>query len=105
TGGVINVVTRGGSNEFHGDFGYEFRPSKFQGNPRKFLRLISTAAGPEYLTPIKDGGTDEFPYASLGGPIIKNRAWFYGSYAPQLLNVVRRINYISPNPVGRVITN
>jgi hypothetical protein len=105
TGGVINVVTRGGSNEFHGDFGYEFRPSKFQGNPRKFLRLISTAAGPEYLTPFKDGGTDEFPYASLGGPIIKNRAWFYGSYAPQLLNVNRRINYISPNPVGRVITN
>ena len=105
TGGVINVVTRGGSNEFRGDFGYEFRPSRLQGEPRRFLRLISAARGPEYLNPLKDGGTDEFPYGSLGGPIIKNRAWFYGSYAPQLINVNRTLNYISPDPTGRVITN
>ena len=105
TGGVVSVVTRGGSNEFHGDFGSEFRIAKFQGNPRRFLRLISTAAGEEYLTPLKDQGTDVFPFASLGGPIIKDRAWFFGSYAPQILNTQRTINYISANPVGRVITN
>lgn len=104
TGGVISVVTRGGSNEFHGDAGIEFRPSKFQGTPRQFLRLISTTAGPEYLVPRKDDGTDVFPYATLSGPIIKDKAWFFGSYAPQLLRTYRTINYISPDPVGRVVT-
>jgi len=104
TGGVINVVTRGGSNEFHGDAGIDFRASKFQGNPRRFLRLISTTAGPEYITPRKDDGTDVFPFATLSGPIIRNKAWFFGSYAPHLLRTNRTINYISANPVGRVVT-
>lgn len=105
TGGVVNVVTRGGSNEFHGDFGVEFRPSRFQGNPREFLRLVSTPAGGEYIQPRKDDGTQEFPYASLGGPIIKNKAWFFGSYAPQYVNFQRTLSYISPNPAGRLVTN
>jgi len=38
TGGVINVVTGGGSNEWHGEGGLEFRPSELQGTPRPLLR-------------------------------------------------------------------
>ncbi len=100
TGGVVTVVTRGGSNEFHGELGNEFRVSQFQGDPRRFLRLISNTAGSEYLTPKKDEGTDLFPFASLGGPIIKDRAWFFGSYAPQLIHTRRTIEYISHEPGG-----
>jgi hypothetical protein len=113
TGGVINVVTKGGGNEFHGEAGMEFRPAHFQGNPRPFLRLTTVAAIPalgqtafrtQELIPVaKDGGTDEFPYFSLGGPIIKNRAWFFGSYAPQILNTNRLIEYTSNDPRNRTI--
>jgi hypothetical protein len=60
TGGVINVVTKGGNNDYHGEFGINFRPSKFQAGPRPFLRSFrsgSVAAGtfvdiPEYFTPL-----------------------------------------------------
>jgi len=37
TGGVINVVTKSGSNDFHGEFGMSFRPSRLQAGPRPFL--------------------------------------------------------------------
>jgi hypothetical protein len=113
TGGVINVVTRGGSNEFHGEAGMEFRPSKFQGTPRPFLRLttVSAIAGigqtalttQEYIPVPKDGGTDEFPHFSLGGPIMKDRVWFFMSYAPQILNTNRLIEYTTNDPRNRTI--
>ncbi|MGI8919365.1 MAG: carboxypeptidase regulatory-like domain-containing protein, partial [Pyrinomonadaceae bacterium] len=38
TGGVINVVTKGGGNEWHGEFGSQFRPGSWQGQPNVFLR-------------------------------------------------------------------
>ena len=31
TSGVINVVTKGGGNEWHGEFGSQFRPGSWQG--------------------------------------------------------------------------
>lgn len=115
TGGVVTVATRGGGNEFHGEAALEFRPSNFQGNPRDFLRLTTIAANPatsvtalsavENIPVRRDEGTDEFPSFSLGGPIIKNRAWFFGSYAPQYLNTIRTIDtFNSPDPRVRVVS-
>lgn len=99
TGGVINVVTRGGSNQFRGESGVEFRASKFQGAPRPFLNQTSFPGGPrvENIPVPKDQGTDFFPFISLGGPIIKDRAWFFGSYAPQILEVERTIGLFTDN--------
>lgn len=108
TGGVVNVVTKGGDNQLRGEAGISFQPSEFQSDPRQFLRLVSaSAAGPlrsEYLQPAKDGGSNFFPSITLGGPVIKDRIWFFGSYAPQYLNTVRNLTYISAEPIGRVVT-
>ncbi len=120
TGGVISVVTRGGGNEFHGEVGTEFNVAQFQGSPRPFLRLTNFGAGAtagsvaENVPVRKDQGTDFFPFASLGGPIIKDRAWFYGSYAPQYRNIERTISLFAPpttanpnafNPANRTIAS
>lgn len=103
TGGVINVVTRGGSNEFHGEFGNEFRPAKFNGEPRFFQRLNDPGTDDLNIRNIpKDEGTDLFPFASLSGPILKDRAWFFGSYAPQLLHTRRTIEYRSLTDLSTV---
>jgi len=111
TGGVINVVTKGGGNEWHGEFGIQFQISKFQSKPVPFLRNFrsgSATAVPstfvdiaEYIQPRKDGGTNEFPTANLSGPIFKDRLWFFGSYSPQMFNTTRTLDYISSDPRTR----
>lgn len=113
TGGVISVATKAGANDFHGEFGASFRPSRLQAGPRSFLRLVNIAAAPatgvtaldttEYIRPRRDEGTAFFPVASLSGPIFKNRAWFFGAYAPSIVNVDRRLDYISSDPRGRLV--
>ncbi|MFN2491747.1 MAG: carboxypeptidase regulatory-like domain-containing protein [Pyrinomonadaceae bacterium] len=110
TGGVINVVTKGGSNEWHGEFGAQFRPSRLQANPVPFLRNFRTGAGatfvdiPEYINPPKDKGTDWYPTANLGGPILKDHLFFFASYTPQIFNTHRTINYLTSDPRTRATT-
>lgn len=93
TGGVINVVTRGGNNEFRGEFGVNFMPGKFQAARRDTL-YIDEAGDPIYLG---YSGIDSqegfFPVGSLSGPIIKDKVWFLGSYSPQQFNYTRTIPY------------
>jgi hypothetical protein len=101
TGGVINVVTKGGNNDYHGEFGLNFRPSKFQAGQRPFLRRFasgSVAAGtfvdiPEYFTPHRAGGVDEFPTGTFSGPVIKDKLWFLASYSPQFININQQLDY------------
>ena len=94
TGGVISVVTRGGNNDLHGEFGVQFETPRLNGNPRPLLTRFTTgtvAAGTfkqtaEYFDPEKAEGVNFFPTANLSGPVIKNRLWFYTSYTPQIFN-------------------
>jgi hypothetical protein len=70
TGGVINVITKSGGNEFHGDaFGYYDNDSLQQG-----ARQVVSSNG----TPI--GFTKKDYGADLGGFLIKDRIWFFGAY-------------------------
>ncbi|MGE3466938.1 MAG: carboxypeptidase regulatory-like domain-containing protein, partial [Pyrinomonadaceae bacterium] len=107
TGGVVNVVTRGGGNSIRGEAGVEFRPSQLQSSPRPFLNLttFSNAGGTqtitEYIPVPKDEGSDFFPYMSLGGPIIKDKIWFFGSYAPQFINTDRTVRLYGSSPAQR----
>lgn len=97
TGGVVNVVTRGGGNQWRGETGVEFGVPKFNGDPRPFLNLTTFSRGgvtqttTEYIPVNKDQGTNFFPFFSIGGPIMKDRVWFYGSYAPQFINTDRTV--------------
>jgi hypothetical protein len=67
SGGVVNIITRSGSNEFHGDaFGY-VRNRNFQAvNP------FSTVSNPAY-TRVQAG-------VAFGGPIKKDKTYYYFSY-------------------------
>jgi Carboxypeptidase regulatory-like domain/TonB dependent receptor/TonB-dependent Receptor Plug Domain len=107
TGGVINAVTAGGNDQWRGNFAVSFSPGKLQGSARTILNRFdatnSLATGTEYFKPNKDGGTDFFPVANFTGPIIKGKVWFSATYAPQLFNTSRSIDYVgSQNPATRV---
>src|SRR5258705_371286 len=67
---VINVVTKSGNNEYHGSDSFYFRDRALQGLPATFDRTLGETAP-----------FDREQYAfALGGPISKNRAWFFGSF-------------------------
>jgi len=109
TGGVINVVTAGGNDSWRGNFGLSFEPSKLQGRPNTILNRFdatnSLATGFEQFQPKQDGGTNFFPVANFSGPIIKEKVWFSATYAPQIFNTTRVIDYVgSQNPATRVLS-
>ena len=93
TGGVINVVTKGGSNEWHGELGMSFRPQSLQAGPRRFLTRAFGDA--RFFQPVRDEGTDVFPTLNFSGPIIRDHAWFFLSHSPQYRRNIRNINYIN----------
>jgi hypothetical protein len=68
-GGTINIVTKSGGNTFEGDFSGYYQTTAFQ------------AKGGEYAPVVNPGQFNLAQiYASLGGPIVKDRLWFYLSY-------------------------
>ena len=94
TGGVINLVTKGGNNEFHGNFEASFEPGPLQGRGRPIL-ITNTSSEAEYITQGKDGYVGFFPSATLSGPIVKDKVWFFASYTPQIYERQRTINYVN----------
>ena len=77
TGGVINIVTKSGGNDFHGDAFIYGRNKAFQArNP--FSGQIDTASGD--LVPVKQPYTRVQTGLTLGGPIKKDKTFFFGSY-------------------------
>lgn len=105
-GGVINVITKGGNNRWRGEYGTSFTPATLQGKPNVFLNRFGSSSGQlENFQPKKDGGNGFFPTATLSGPIIKDRIWFFSSYSPQIYTVDRTIDYFTTgsNPVNRAV--
>src|SRR5262245_955909 len=88
TGGVgINLVTKRGTNAFHGGLSGFYAsekleasnlPSELEGDPR--LQGSDKADHAEQLA--------EYG-AELGGPIVKDKLWFWGSYGRQDLRIQR----------------
>jgi hypothetical protein len=89
TGGVFSVVTKGGNNDWHGEFGTTFNTPTFDGGNRPTLFRFTEGSGaayveyPEYVTQPKSEYLTFLPTANLSGPIIKDRVWFFGSWSPR----------------------
>jgi len=88
TGGVLTVVTKSGSNEFHGSvFGY-YTPGALEGRRALVKREGTTIQAEQSLAGIGDVGAD------IGGPIIKDKLWFYAGFdvARSRYNLKRTFN-------------
>jgi outer membrane receptor protein involved in Fe transport len=86
TGAVYNIVTRQGTNEFHGDANYFYQGDGLTSDNSK--NIVNPDGS--FLDACPNGG--RCPYtrdkyndftAQLGGPLIKDKLWFFASYQYQ----------------------
>jgi len=71
-GGYINIITKSGGNKFHGSASFFSQPRSFNGN--------NVPGGAPLDQELHQ------PDLALGGPLIKDKTWFFASYRPTFLN-------------------
>jgi hypothetical protein len=89
-GGVISAVTKSGGNSFHGEGHHYYLGSGLSAGPIE--RLVLSPLDDKTVLHVQDGKQSNHgnePGASIGGPIVQNHVFFFGSYSPRL---VRRTN-------------
>jgi hypothetical protein len=77
TGGVLNTITKSGSNSFHGDAFYQIR-HKEMGAKDPIQKIASLETLQQF------GG-------SVGGPLVKEKLFFFGAYEGQQSRTPRRV--------------
>jgi hypothetical protein len=78
TGGmVVNAVTKSGTNQFHGEGRMEYQPESW----------VNDSKGQVKSTLVREG-----PALALGGPILADRFWFYGSASYPTQDTTNRQN-------------
>ena len=83
-GGIINIITKSGSNEFHGSlFGYA-RPKAFEATRKQPDDFRIGQGGKALHAESYDAGVDG------GGPIVKDKLFFFGSFNPTINRAIVR---------------
>jgi Carboxypeptidase regulatory-like domain len=74
-GGIVNVITKSGTNEFHGSLFH-------------FQRLEALSANTSDGKPLTDFHREQFG-GTVGGPIQKDRVFFFGAFEQIIANLTR----------------
>lgn len=107
SGGIVNAVTKSGGNDLRGSLFYLYRPQELA-RPNAYARALRD----QRLSTIVFNGqtgvdatlapTQHQFGGSIGGAIIKDKLFYFGSYEQQRFRAPRQILY--PNLVGLVPT-
>ncbi|HEX7779137.1 MAG TPA: TonB-dependent receptor, partial [Vicinamibacterales bacterium] len=98
TGFVTNAVTRSGTNQFHGLGNIELRPRSFSADENTLNRSFEIVKIDNTIGRHVEAG-------SLGGPLLKDRLFFYGSAAYGRTKTSDRTNALGPVPDRTVDTS
>jgi hypothetical protein len=122
-GGVVNVIMKKGSNEWHGSVFAQFENDAMDATGTTALRLnpqlgqspggVSGCGGvdapacwglidppAQLYSPKKDHTSDIFPGFTLAGPLLKDRIFGFVGFNPELSNDERGVNYAQPGGLG-----
>jgi hypothetical protein len=106
TGGVVNAITKSGTNTFHGTGLLYFEGSGLATGfcPNQITSTANCSGGratlrqsltddsiAEYITYPEDDRTRYEPGFALGGPIVRDKAWFFGAYQPTFITINRTV--------------
>jgi outer membrane receptor protein involved in Fe transport len=101
TGGVLTAVTKSGSNEFHGSVFGNLTPGLFEGTPQRVAVEGSVITTTQRLWNLGDFG------ATLGGPIVQDKLWFFAGLAPSFTrrSLDRNLNVFMLGADGAPVKN
>src|SRR5437899_325387 len=93
---VVVLATKSGGSQLHGT-GFGFGRNESLTATDYFSKSENGGLGKQSFKRVQFGG-------SMGGPIVKDRAWFFGSFErivqdfqlPRPDNVIRELNYLVP---------
>ena len=103
-GGVVNVVMKKGSNDYHGSAFMQFENQALDGSPNSRGRYDASSTGtptswglidPPYQNyqPTRPKTSDVFPGFTVGGPILKDRMFFFLGFNPEWNDTEQHMNY------------
>jgi hypothetical protein len=96
TGGIVNAVTKSGTNAFHGSAFFSDRPKELSKETDFFHAVdvnLNDVRHSKGLPPVEfvPAPTQKMWGGAFGGPIIKNKAFFFGSYEQQRIRIGRQV--------------
>jgi len=102
-GGVVNVIMKKGSNDFHGEIFSTYESSGTDANPvNTFLRYNpldpgNSSVGQDPAVQLYQAQKEHFrdiqPGVVVGGPILKDRIWFFAGFNPLYHSVARTVDF------------
>jgi hypothetical protein len=99
-GGVVNVIMKKGANAYHGSFFGTYEADKLDGSENAALRYnpLTTNTGNfddpgQIYQPTRDHFSIVQPGFTVGGPIMKDRLWFFLGFAPEYNDLARTVNF------------
>jgi hypothetical protein len=106
-GGVINVVMKKGSNAYHGSFFGSYESDSLDGSPNGTLRYdpnptrnSQNEADVQTYVPKKDHFRYVQPGFTVGGPIMKDRVWFFAGLEPFYSSTARTVDFTPSTTPG-----
>jgi len=97
-GGVVNAVIRSGSNQFHGEAGFFYDNDNMNGRPRPTLEMDPTDDTRTRIRTFQntaDDWTRWNPVFNIGGPLIKDKLFFFSGFMPTVTNYNRTVTFLS----------
>ncbi len=91
TGGIINVVTKTGGNNLHGSAFYLLR-HKDLARANSYANAVIDSLQGQGITGTVAPTQQQFG-GSIGGPIVRDKLFFFGSYEQQKVDAPRQVLY------------
>lgn len=95
-GGIVNVITKSGTNEFHGAVRYLI-DSTFDDAPTNLQKLDPNVLRRGHPLP----GTDQFFSGAVGGPVIRNKTFFFSGYQEERQTSTSQVGLNTFSAAGR----
>lgn len=99
-GSVVNVITKSGGNAWHGSI-YASENNTVMNSMTNLNKRFGTDASGNPLTEMPRAN-DEFGGFTIGGPIVKNKAFFFGGFDQEIISqkTLYTTGGLTPTPAG-----